>query len=85
MNFGLVQSFDIDDGSLDGETRQQAFTLGVEWGRAWELARQPRPFTLSIHAENSARILAMLAQQGRRAKACPATNGWVSVSVAGLD
>lgn len=85
MNFGLVQSFCVDDGSLDRETRQQAFTIGVEWGRAWELAKRPGPFTLTIHAENSERILAMLAHQGRQAKTAPATGGWMSVSVAGLD
>jgi hypothetical protein len=85
VTFGLVQSFDID-GQILGLTGEEAFTLGVEWGRAWELAKLPDPFALTIHAKNADRIAGMLTEQGRRFARPPKRVGdYVEVSVSGLD
>jgi hypothetical protein len=83
--FGLVQSFDVDGGALAGHTLAEAFTLGVEWGIAWEKAKAAGPSKFSIHAENADRIGAMLADQARRFSVGPASSGFVEVSIAGLD
>jgi hypothetical protein len=40
---------------------------------------------MNVHVRNASRVIAMLSQQGRRANAGPATDGWASISVAGLD
>lgn len=85
MTFGLVQPFGID-GKLSSLTAEEAFTLGVEWGRAWELAKQPAPFALTVHARNADRISGMLSEQGRRfARPSKRVGDYTEVSVAGLD
>lgn len=85
MRFGLAQAFDIDDGSLSSLSQEEIFTLGVEWGRAWELAKAPSSFAISVHAANETRISAMLVNQGRRFDCGPATGRFIEFSVAGLD
>lgn len=84
MTFGLVQPFGID-GRLSGLTTEETFTLGVEWGRAWEMAKLPAPFTLTIHAKNTDRVTGMLTEQGRQSRTSRPSGGFVEISVAGLD
>jgi hypothetical protein len=83
--FGLVQSFDIDGGALDALSQAEAFTLGVEWGRAWELSQWPAPFTLCVHTQNAFRISAMLVNRGRQVTFGPNVAGFVDLAVVGLQ
>jgi hypothetical protein len=85
QNLWIDQSFDIDGGALAGQSVAEAFTLGVEWGIAWEKARAPGPSTMSIHESNADRITGMLASQGREFSAGPASSGRIDISIAGLD
>lgn len=62
----LLQSFQIDDGQLDGKTPQECFVLG------WELAdvcakadANPAEFEMLIHADNIDRITEALDRRGR--------------------
>lgn len=68
VNYGLVEPFDVDDGSLDGFSPQEIFCFGVEW----EMFRQklkdtPRSFTEQIHSANVQRLLAMCKRHERSA------------------
>lgn len=55
--FGLIKSFDIDHGELDGQSPQQCFVLGYELA-ALDCALEAieEPFSRPVHAENKARI-----------------------------
>lgn len=76
----MEQSFEVDGTALDAES----FALGVEWGIAWQQAKEAPPFTLSVHLANAERIAAMLAHQGRRF-VTRNSRGWTTITVAGLD
>ncbi len=65
--------------------REAAFTLGVEWGRAWEASRSAAAWSLQVHAENVDRIVAMLTGQGRRVSVTMNGSDWATIAVAGLD
>jgi hypothetical protein len=54
--FGLIKSFDVDDGQLDGISPQQCFVLGYELAQVDGLLAQPDAFTRIVHAENADRI-----------------------------
>lgn len=81
--FALVQSFGVD-GELAAMGREECFSLGVEWGIAWQLAKGAVPFSLMVHGENSDRIGAMLETQGRKFSVV-ASRGWATITVASLD
>lgn len=83
MQFGLAHDFGVD-GKLGASSREEAFTLGVEWGSAWEAAKVPGAWSKQVHAENADRIAAMLAQQGRRFTVA-VSGGWATIAVVGLD
>jgi hypothetical protein len=55
-SFGLVASFGIDNGELDGLSRQECFVLGFELSTIYELLKQDSPIDLSVHAHNHHRI-----------------------------
>lgn len=78
---GLVQSFEIDDGSLDGVNPVQAFTLGVEWHIVYQAILDESPvISCSIHAENADRILSMLKSNGYRVRLTPEKDGWMGLT-----
>ena len=83
MTFGLKQAFAID-GELAASSREESFTLGVEWGIAWGKARGAPGFAFQVHAANAARITALLTEQGRKFSAATSA-GWTSFTVLGLD
>lgn len=65
--YGLIQSFEIDDGSLDGVSPVEAFVLGVEWQEFYAIANGSIPApTVSklIHSLNTDRVVAMLKKHG---------------------
>lgn len=54
--FGLVKSFGIDGGELDGLSPQECFVLGYELGQIDSLLKGPDEFRQPVHAENQSRI-----------------------------
>src|SRR5215467_14335540 len=62
---GLVEPFDIDDGSLKGLTPEYAFALGVEWQLFRQQLETGRPFKILCLPENRRRLVAM-AERHRR-------------------
>lgn len=65
-NFHLENTFDIDDGQLDGLTPQTIFVLGYELSDISRQLSEPTAFTRLIHAENKARIEKACKAAGRR-------------------
>jgi hypothetical protein len=68
--FGLLESFGIDDGELDGLSPQACFALGVEWQKYWQWSLNYKAgvaLPLSpqlLHAANLKRVLALLRKHG---------------------
>jgi len=55
-NFELDQSFEIDNGQLDGLTPQQCFVLGYEFAHVNELLKTGLRMSKPIHAANRQRV-----------------------------
>ena len=72
------------DGQLHTMSREECFSLGVEWGMAWQLAKGSAAFAVTVHGENKDRIVAMLETQQRKVS-IEETGDWATVTVAGLD
>ena len=54
--FGLVKSFDVDHGELDGLRPNECFVLGYELAVIDELLKGDESISRPIHAENRQRI-----------------------------
>lgn len=54
--YGLVKSFDIDNGELDGISPQQCFVLGYELAQIDALLTSGATFERPVHAANRSRI-----------------------------
>lgn len=66
--FGLIETFDIDDGQLEGHTPAGCFVLGYELARISEWAEH-RPEAMAgllVHASNQSRVAAALTLRNRR-------------------
>lgn len=55
-DFGLVKSFDIDDGELEGLSPQECFVLGYELAQIDHLVAEPGAASKPVHALNRERI-----------------------------
>lgn len=55
-DFGLVKTFDIDDGQLDGLSPQECFVLGYELAAIDHMLTRPHRISLPVHAANKDRI-----------------------------
>ncbi len=83
----LFDSFEIDDGELDGQTNKDAFVLGVEWAKFRErLTTESAEFSETVHAANTTRVRNLAARRGRETKATwtingVVTEGWCLVTV----
>lgn len=67
--FGLIRSFGIDNGELDGLTPQEVFVLGYELAQVdYRIDQEPKAFSMLIHAENINRIFSKLKDAGRISK-----------------
>lgn len=80
----LVQSFEID-GKLWSKSREECFTLGVEWGIVWTKLQRPEPFVHTIHIDNLERIMSALTDFKRTCVVVHPSPGWVTLQVAGLE
>lgn len=65
-NFGLIKSFDIDHGELDGRTRQQCFVLGYELAEIDCLLKQHDAIRKPVHSDNRERIEKSCVDSGRQ-------------------
>lgn len=85
-NFGLVRSFDIDDGELDGLTPQRCFVLGYELALIDGELSSPDQFQRTIHLENKERAGRACEKAGREHKFAflhdDASENWVQLMVA---
>ncbi len=61
----LVEPFDIDDGSLEGITQKEAFTLGVEWLMFRRHLQSGQPFKVLCLANNASRLVKMAERHNR--------------------
>ncbi len=79
--FGLVDTFDIDDGELLPVTAAEAFVLGVEWSKfVAKLDATSGPFSEMVHPENEARLTKVVRRRGRSVHS-RRTGRWVEVEV----
>ncbi len=65
-NFGLVKSFDIDDGQLDDFERHVCFTMGYELALIDEALKRPEAISRLVSSRNSQRIKKACQDAGRR-------------------
>ncbi len=63
--FGLVKSFQIDNGELDGHSAQEIFVLGYELAQIDQLLKEAVSVQLPVHAGNRDRIIAACVDAGR--------------------
>ena len=65
-DFGLIRSFGIDDGQLDGLRLKDAFVLGYECAQIDHLIEtEERGFERLMHSQNRERIESQLRKSGR--------------------
>lgn len=64
-NFGLIKSFGIDDGELDGLSSQQCFVLGYELAQIDHLLACKDGIRKPVNADNRLRIEAACRDVGR--------------------
>lgn len=63
--WGLVKSFSVDNGELDGVQRNECFVLGYELRWIDELLTKPEAIDRPVHALNRERIEASCRDSGR--------------------
>jgi len=86
VSYVLLESFQIDDGELDGMSPQECFCLGYELANVSAKSEtDPEEFTMPIHSENEARITEALDRRGRSRIITWSPNdlseGWVRLTV----
>ncbi len=66
-DFGLVDSFGVDNGELDAYEKHVCFVLGAEWQNVVSTADQnpERALTFTVHAANKDRLQAALDRRQR--------------------
>lgn len=63
--FGLIKSFQIDSGELDGLRPQECFVLGYELAQIDQLLKATKAIHQPVHADNQARIRSACEDAGR--------------------
>lgn len=63
--FGLVKSFRIDNGELEGLSQQEIFVLGYELAQIDHALKTGDDIRQPVHAENRSRIASSCADAGR--------------------
>lgn len=84
--FGLVESFGIDDGQLEGLRPQECFVLGYELADiSRRVDESNKGFSCLFHAENRQRISNALIKRNRRFKMewmeSDASESWMMLTV----
>ena len=80
----LVESFDVDDGSLDGLSPQLCFVLGTEWEKFFQRLATGASFSDLIHANNAERLVRLAERRGRFVEHSCHEPGWVRITVGGF-
>jgi hypothetical protein len=77
----LVESFEVDNGSLDGLSLQKCFVLGTEWERFHRKLQLRTPFAELVHKENVNRLVRMAENHRRFVEHSAIECGWVKIVV----
>jgi hypothetical protein len=79
----LVEPFDIDGTRLDGIQPQVVFCLGYEFCQIRQAIQGDKPFSWTMHANNSERIKAMCVRNKRKFRTAPTEfpAEWVFIDV----
>lgn len=87
--YGMVRSFGIDSGELDGLRPAEIFVLGYELAQVDHEIESGSPIDRMIHAENADRIRRYLEKLGRTGVISWAANdvseGWCRLVVRGEE
>lgn len=75
-DFGLIESFNIDDGELDGRNRQECFVLGYELAQVSAELESGAILEKPIHADNADRIRAAAKKRNRAIEIIPYHDDW---------
>ena len=80
--FGLIEPFDIEDGSLRQVTTGYAFALGAEWQLFRERLDSGKKFTTFCLPENATRFIKMAERHKRIVEDRPnVALGWTQIFV----
>lgn len=80
-DYRLVESFDIDDGSLDALSNKHCFALGVEWAMVRSRILAGELFTEVCRTTNVERIVALAERHGRYVEHHPSGDRWSRVFI----
>ncbi len=80
-NYRLVESFEIDDGSLDGVSVKKCFGKGAQWSHMRARLLSGEQFTTLCLAENADRLARLAERHGRFVEHHPECRGWVKIFV----
>lgn len=87
--FGLVKSFQIDNGELDGLSVQECFVLGYELAMVDQLLKATAEIRQPVHADNQTRIKSACEDAGRiyRLTWLPGdvSESWMLLEAAAID
>lgn len=61
----LIESFEIDDGSLYSLTPQQIFAMGVEWEMFRQMLKVGNNFSIICMTENVSRLVRLVEKYNR--------------------
>ena len=81
--YGLIEPFETDDGSLESISADYAFTLGVQWAMfRHQLLADQKPFRSLCLPENQERLVRMAERHNRFVEARQTgCDGWVEIWV----
>jgi hypothetical protein len=80
----LCDSFEVDDGSLEGVDPARCFVLGAEWNDFRRKLATAKTFTTLIHIENTQRLVRLCERHGRFVEhSNSGTAGWARITVGG--
>jgi hypothetical protein len=77
----MVESFDIEDGQLDGLTPQQCFVRGCEWGTFKTACDDSYAFRRTVHRERVERLCKVAARRGRTFRIEHLDDQWTEIVV----
>jgi len=80
-DFKVIESFDIDNASLDGLSRQQCFVLGAEWARFRFRILAGEQFSTLCNVANAERLCALAERHARFVEYHEHCPGWCQIFV----
>ena len=84
QSFEIIESFEIDDGSLSGLSPEKCFVLGVEWESFLRKLRSGSSFVEIVHAENAERLVRLVERHGRFVEHSVFSSGWTRIVAGSL-